>query len=159
MVRSTIWSLTVPGTLQIHLQGHRRLCRPVQEQRRGVRILRACERHQRQQDAKRNFKEINRFIYFCTLWYNLYHFCSFVCLSVEIIFCQFSSKESSFAGFLLQNTLFILSVAKAFFESTVSLKWAYLTFFLFSPNLYLKLSRIFQTIMISYNYIMKLVKH
>ena len=45
------------GTLQVHLPRHRRLRRPVQEQGRGVRLLRAGQFHQ-QQNAQRLAEEI-----------------------------------------------------------------------------------------------------
>ena len=45
------------GALQVHLSRHRRLRRPVQEQGRGVRLLRARQLHQ-QQNSEWNAEKI-----------------------------------------------------------------------------------------------------
>ena len=42
----------ISGTLQVHLPRHRRLRRPVQEQGRGVRLLRAGQFHQQQNSER-----------------------------------------------------------------------------------------------------------
>ena len=97
------------GTLQVHLPRNRRLRRPVQEQGRGVRLLRAGQFHQ-QQNAQRLAEKIiekkvrtssKTFFFFSTrrcsgktpfcyiLDFSTILYLFIFCLSVETLFCQF----------------------------------------------------------------------